>query len=462
MLRLTFPVIGPHLLKVVNSSLVTGRVPDTWKTAVVVPTLKTGDPSDPNNYRPLSILSVIGKLCERIVCSQLTAYLSEHHVLCSRQYGFRAGHSTELAMLDAVTFVTREIDTGRVASLVTADTSKAFDSVCHGALLQKLGWYGIDSHWFQDWLTGRSQTIRGGSQQPIPVTHGVVQGSVLGPALFLIFTNDLASHITHGKLVMYADDAQFLDSEAPNDLRRLETRIESTLATALNWFTKNSLKINPTKTELLLFKTRKRRTREITVHFGDHTLVTAKKAKVLGLVLDPALTWEHHVTLTVQRCNRILIGLYKLRSKIPRELRVILVEVLVFPLIRYCACVWGGACATQKERLQKVINFAARIVFNLKRRDHVSAARSELGWQSVDDLIAACDITLIGRLLSREEAPEAIRNMIVYRSDVSSRETRASAAGVMELPQVQTELARRSFYCRAMRSWNGRDTVIGE
>ena len=80
-------------------------------------------------------------------------------------------------MLDAVTFVTREIDTGRVASLVTADTSKAFDSVCHDALLQKLGWYGVDSHWFQDWLTGRSQSIRGGSQQPIPVTHGVVQGS---------------------------------------------------------------------------------------------------------------------------------------------------------------------------------------------------------------------------------------------------------------------------------------------
>ena len=157
-------------------------------------------------------------------------------------------------------------------------------------------------------------------------------------------------------------------------------------------------------------------------------------AKVLGLVLDPALTWEHHITLTVQRCNRILIGLCKLRSKIPRELRVFLVETLVFPLIRYCACVWGGLCATQKTRLQKVNNFSARMVSNLKRRDHVSAALSELGWQSFDDIIAACDIALIDRLLVREEAPEAIKNTLVFRSHVSARETRSTAAGSLQLP----------------------------
>ena len=278
----------------------------------------------------------------------------------------------------------------------------------------------------------------------------------MGPALFLLFTNDLASHITHGKLVSYADDVQFLDSDAPNDLSSLETRIESTLATALNWFAKNSLKINPTKTELLLFKTRNRKTREIAVHFDDHTLVTATKAKVLGLVLDPALTWEHHITLTVQRCNRILIGLCKLRSKIPRELRVFLVETLVFPLIRYCACVWGGACATQRTRLQKVINFAARIVSNLKRRDHVSAALSELGWQSVDDIITACDIALIDRLLAREEAPEAIKNMLVFRSHVSARETRSSAAGSLQLPQVQ----ERSRKVRGQEVKKGQNRAI--
>ena len=90
---------------------------------------KSGDRSDPNNYRPLSILSVLGKLCERIVCTQLVTYLLDHHILCPQQYGFRPGHSTEHAVLDAVTYATQQIGVGRVAYLVTADTSKAFDSV---------------------------------------------------------------------------------------------------------------------------------------------------------------------------------------------------------------------------------------------------------------------------------------------------------------------------------------------
>ena len=149
-------------------------------------------------------------------------------------------------MLCTVNTLANNMDRGLVSTLTTTDTSKAFDSVQHSRLLDKLGWYGIDDHWFRGWLENRTQCVKG-SSTPLPVTHGVVQGSTLGPILFSLFTNDLPSFIRHGQLIMYADDAQFIDADTPANIGDLRERVESTLDTALNWFTQNRLKINPSK-----------------------------------------------------------------------------------------------------------------------------------------------------------------------------------------------------------------------
>ena len=116
---------------------------DQWKAATVTALHKNGDTSDPNNYRPISVIPVVAKICERVVCTQLMTYLTAYNVLCRQQYGFRPGQSTEAALLDTVTLATDNIDRGMMTSLVTADTSKAFDSVEHGRLLDKLEWYGM-------------------------------------------------------------------------------------------------------------------------------------------------------------------------------------------------------------------------------------------------------------------------------------------------------------------------------
>ena len=145
---MTFPVVGPYLLTLINTSIVQCDLPCQSKVTTVVLLRKEGDRSDTKNYRPISILPVISKLYERAVCAQLMSYVSEHHLLCPQQYGFRLGLSPEAALLDAVTYAVNNIDRGLVTSLVTADTSKTFDSVEHGRLLDRLGWYGIDSRWF--------------------------------------------------------------------------------------------------------------------------------------------------------------------------------------------------------------------------------------------------------------------------------------------------------------------------
>ena len=133
------------------------------------------------------------------------------------------------------------MENGLVSTLLAADTSRAFDSVEHGQLIDKLGWYGVDRHWFDDWLRDRTQRIQGSGARALPVTHGVVQGSLLGPRLFLIFTNDLTSHLPFGKQIIYADDVQFIDSDTVENLTTLKQRVETTLELALKWFTQNRL-----------------------------------------------------------------------------------------------------------------------------------------------------------------------------------------------------------------------------
>ena len=195
----------------------------------------------------ISILSVISKILEKVVCSQLNSYLITNHIISPSQYAYRPSHSTEDALLDIVGWTAGRIDVGDVTSLTSIDLSKVFDSVDHLLLLDKLEQYGVSSNWFRSYLSCCSQLIRGGSSAALPLTHGVPQGSIVGPILFLIFVNDLSCFLPHGRLVSYADDTQILDSAPstnPSQLQDLKSRAEDNIHCLQQWFSANSLKMN--------------------------------------------------------------------------------------------------------------------------------------------------------------------------------------------------------------------------
>ena len=131
-----------------------------------------------------------------------------------------------------------------------------------------------------------------------------------------------------------------------------------------------------------------------------------------------------------------------------------LVESLVFPHIRYCITVWGNCTAAQRQRVQKAISFGVRIVTGLGRHEHVTPSLRELGWPNIEEIISERDIAAVRHLTTAASASESLRRRVVKRSDVSSRNTRASEGGQLELPRVRTEFARRSFLCRAVNAWN--------
>ena len=174
------------------------------------------------------------------------------------------------------------------------------------------------------------------------MTHGLVQGSLIGPVLYLLFTNDFESYISDAEMIMYADDVQFLHSNLSGDIDVLKSRVTSTLKEAHCWFVENSLKVNPNKTEILLFKTCQRHMcTDFSVIFNDTTLQCSSSAKVLGIVVEH-LSWEAQVSLVVRRCYAMLHGLSKFCCGLSREVKTTLIEALAFPHILYCITVWGG------------------------------------------------------------------------------------------------------------------------
>ena len=190
MLKIAAPIIVPSLTKIMNSLLQSGVFPKRWKTAKVAPLHKSGDRSDVNNYRPISVLPVLSKLMERNVHNTMYDYLCDNN-LYSNQSGFRKYHSTETALIKLNDQMLLNLDNNRVTGVVLIDYCKAFDMVDHSILLSKLKVYGLcdnTTKWFNSYLSDRQQfvCIAGKNSACANVPHGVPQGSILGP-LFSVY-----------------------------------------------------------------------------------------------------------------------------------------------------------------------------------------------------------------------------------------------------------------------------------
>ena len=455
-IRQCFAVLGPHIFHLCNVSISSCTFPSAWKLASIVPIHKSGRRDVAANFRPISILPAMSKICEKLVCSQVAHHLVTNHLLAPSQYQYRERHCTEDALVDAVEWLTRRIDEGHVAAVTSIDLSRAFDSVDHDILLTKLSWYGIDPGWFRSYLDGRRQAVRG-SSLILPISHGVPQGSLVGPILFSIFTNDLPSHLPHGRLVSYADDTQLLDSAHPGNLPVLKSRQEETLLAVQSFFTSNSLKMNPSKTTLLLVGTTTNNLKKASsfhLNLSGCILTPSASVKMLGVTVDRTLSWEAHISTVVKKCNSILFSLFKIRHHLTPEARKLLIQCHAFPHIHYCLSVWGGAAACHLQRVQRAINFGARIVSGARARDHVSPILEALGWRGVGDLVWRHDCVRVFGALRDSRVPGAIRSLFAARADVSQRTTRATLAGMLEPPGFRLSMSRRAFSYRAASSWN--------
>ena len=262
-LLLCFDAIGPILLHIVNVCLTSCDFPDSWKNSVVHPIFKSGDPAVISNYRPISIVPIMAKVVERVVQRQLSAYMSDNHLLSHHNTVFVPTIQQKLlcSLSQTESFPTWTADTSpSYASWISVNVLMSFLTLSSST---KFELYGIDPTWFSSYLTGHTQSVCISSSsghravsKPLPNTMGVFQGSALGPLLFTIFANDLSLHAPDAHVTQYADDTQVLISDVKRNLPNLILRMESTLTSLASWFHAHGLKLNTSKTEILLLGTR--------------------------------------------------------------------------------------------------------------------------------------------------------------------------------------------------------------
>lgn len=456
------PVLAPVILCIINTSLVTGIVPDSWKMSLVKPIYKSSGPlNDPANFRPISIVPGIAKIAERIVHEQLYYFFETRHLFADSQHGFRRHHSTQTALTSVSDTLLRAMDSGEIAMLVLLDLSKCFDVVNHEKLLQKLLLHGVDTHWFEDYLRNHRQKVSFNCKHRGQLTSqsrtnpiGVYQGSALGPLLYSIFSNDVSLHVERDvHITQYADDTQIVVSGRKANMGEVIRRVERAVSTMYQWFGQHAMKLNAGKTQLVVVGTQQmlRHLPPVSIRVGGTVIEESSAVRNLGVIFDRSLTFSAHIANMKARCNGLLVALAHVRHSLPSELINTVVEGLVISIVRYCISVYGSANQTNMKQVQSILNFCAKIMTNRRKFDHISDVVSQNPVLNVRQLAHYHNVTAMHNIITTGQ-PASLARSIAQNAETTGRNTRQ--ANDIRLPPVRQNSGKRQLLYRAAADYN--------
>ena len=337
----------PLITEIINQSLSQGVVPDSFKLAQVTPLLKKPslDPLVMANYRPVSNLPFLSKVLERVVNQQLSDYIERNNLDERLQSAYREHHSTETALMRVQQDVLSELSEQKACLLVLLDLSSAFDTVDHNNLLHvlmDLGVTGRALEWFQSYLTGRSQCIRVDqhSSTPRPLQCGVPQGSVLGPVLFTLYAASLGRILDtfSVKYHFYADDTSIYTSFEPSNTCLAVNDLERCLEATQHWMCQKKLKLNATKTEVLLVTTKpvvSKLPAVPVIRVGQEHITPSDAVRYIGVMLDKDMTMDAHIDAICRTSQYHLLTIGRIRNLLPQKICEQLIHGLITSRLDY-------------------------------------------------------------------------------------------------------------------------------
>ena len=450
--------ISPILTKIVNKGYQTNSFPNIMKKAAIKPIHKKGDIDEISNYRPISILPTLSKIFEKAALNQMVFYLEKNKLLNPNQHAYRMLHSTITCLIEMLTYVYNLIDKKKCTAIISLDLSKAFDCIDHQLLLKKLTKMGLSDNavrWIKSYLTTRKQITKFKNfRSKEEIAHsGIPQGSIVGPLLFLCYTNDFHEELTSEcRTFAYADDTQLV-IEATN-LKQLQKKAEKVISLAQKWYQNNSMKNNIGKTELIVINTSQRNEyMKVTIKDeGKNVLLTSKQhIELLGVIIDNNLNWRKQIVKVKKKSFNVTRNIHRINHLLPLNHRLNLYHAVISPQFSYADIVWGGCNQKEKLSLQRVQNFAAKSITGNRKYDSATNSLKKLKLLNLGQRLTVHETVFAHKAIQGKSSANINK---IYQDYLSTGNTRQASNRTLTVPAHKTSKFQRSPLYRTITSWN--------
>ena len=446
-----FTILLPKITKMYNLSFEKAIFPEKWKKALVIPIPKTGNLTNVQNYRPISLLPLPGKILEKLAHIQLTDFLEGNELLSTAQHGFRKQHSTIDAIAQFTSYVNTKMDSNQTVLATYIDFKKAFDCVQHNVLIEKLSSLGINHtviDWIGSYLTNRQQRVLANSiySNFKSVTQGVPQGSVLGPLFYIVYANDLSKIFKKCEATYYADDTVLFTANV--NFAESVQKLQGDIDALMEWCKENSIFVNTSKTKIMTFGSPSKLSKlpEFEIKYDGTPLQNVTSYKYLGMTMDNQLNYKLHINKVISSVSGKLKQFQRMRSFLSVKAAVLVYKSMLLPILEYGDIFLSAASVANRKKLQTLQNKGLRCALNKgidvsSDSSHTEARLLKLKFRREQHML--------NYMYDWSRNPEKLNNRSVL-----GIKTRSHSKRLLKIRKPRTEKFKKSLAYQGPNKWN--------